>query len=165
MKKTLILPLFALLLITACDKDGVSNAEIRKLEKAKDTWQETKTPDYSFNYRQSCFCVYVDEVTVQVFADTVYAVLDTETGEDATIDRGNGEEKLLDVYPELFYTIDELFEVLKQASLNADEMNGMYDGDRGFPKEVSIDYYKDAVDDEITYYVSNYQILTLTLHN
>ena len=162
MKKSIILSLFAFLLFSACDRDGVSNAELRKLEKAKETWQKTKTPDYSFNYRQSCFCANFGELTIQVFSDSVYAVLNPETGEDATIDLGNGEEKLLDVYPSSFLTIDELFEKLEEATMIADEMEGSYDENRGFPKQVSIDYLKDAIDDEVSHILSNYQVLTLT---
>ncbi|MFV1883977.1 MAG: DUF6174 domain-containing protein [Balneola sp.] len=162
MKKSILIPLFALLLFSACDRDGVSNAELRKLEKAKETWQKTKTPDYSFNYRQSCFCAYFGEVKIQVFADTVYAVVNPETGEDATIETENGDEKLLDLYPTLFLTIDELFEELEEAAMIADEMEGSYDNDRGYPKQVSIDYLKDAIDDEVSHLISNYQVLTLT---
>lgn len=162
MKKNIFIPLFALLLFSACDGDGVSNTELRKLEKAKETWQKTKTTDYSFNYRQSCFCASFQELNIQVFADTIYAVVNPETGEDATIDLGNGEEKLLDIYPTLFLTIDELFEELTNAAMTADEMVGNYDKDRGFPTEVSIDYHKDAIDDEISYLLNNYQVLTLT---
>ncbi|MBO6523091.1 MAG: hypothetical protein JJ971_04635 [Balneolaceae bacterium] len=162
MKKTLSLSLLALMLISACDNESVSNKEIRKLEKAKETWQQTKTPDYSFNYRQLCFCGYVEEIRVLVFSDTVYAFQNPETGEDITVQTEGGEVKLLDLYPSYASTIDELFITLENAALKADEMSGKYDGERGFPSEVSIDYYKDAIDDEVTYILSNYQVLTLT---
>ncbi len=162
MKKGLCISLLALLLITACNNGGVSNNEIRKLEKAKETWQQTKTPDYSFNYRQLCFCGYVEEIKVVVFSDTVYAYQNPETGEDVIVQTGDGEAKLIDVYPLYAPTIDGLFVTLERAALNAEEINGKYDGERGFPADVSIDYYKDAIDDEVTYILGNYQVLTLT---
>ncbi len=81
MKKALIIPVILAILISGCDKSGVSNNEIRKLEKATD---------------------------------------------------------------------------------EADEMKGSYDAERGFPKEVSIDYLKNAIDDEVSYVVGNFQVLTLT---
>jgi hypothetical protein len=162
MKKVLLIPVILALLISGCDKSGVSNNEIRKLEKAKKTWQKTKTSDYSFDFQQACFCPSFGNLNIQVFADTVYAVVDPVTGEDATIDLGNGEEKLLDLYPQVFVTIDELFEKLEKATDEADEMKGSYDAERGFPKLISIDYHKNAIDDEVSYVVGNFQVLTLT---
>lgn len=162
MKNSITLSVLALILISACDSGGVSNQEIRKLEKAKETWQQTKTADYSFNYRQLCFCGYVEEIKVVVFSDTVYAYQNPETGEDVIIQTGDGEAKLIDVYPLYAPTIDGLFVTLEKAALSADVINGKYDDERGFPAEVNIDYYKDAVDDEVTYILGNYQVLTLT---
>lgn len=162
MKNSLLIALLMLLSVSACDRSGVSNREIRKLESAQKIWQQTKTADYSFTYLKGCFCGYVGEVEIQVFADTIYAVIDPETGEEMTIDRGNGEERVSDVYKDYFLTIDELFEELIEATMIADEMEGNYDKDRGFPVHVSIDYYKDAIDDEVSHQLGNYQVLTLT---
>jgi len=152
---------FILLLLISvligCNNDDVSNNEIKKLDEAIKKWQANKTPDYSFIYEEQCFCPYFGKVEVLVFSDSVYAVKDPETGEDVTIDIGNGVENLIDVYPDIFKTIDEIFERLQEASLIADEMEGNYDSQYGYPKQVSIDYYKYAVDDEITYLLSNYK--------
>ncbi|GAB5410625.1 MAG: hypothetical protein BalsKO_29900 [Balneolaceae bacterium] len=146
----------------SCDNDGITITEIEKLDDAIERWESNKSKDYSFIYEEQCFCPYFGKVEVIVFADTIFALKNPETGEDFTIETGNGEEKLIDVYPDYVINIDELFVTLKEASLKADEMEGSYDGQIGYPKEVSIDYYKDAVDDEITYLISNYQVLSLT---
>lgn len=160
--KIFFIPVLLISFLIGCANNGVSNNEIKKLDGAIKKWETGKAQDYSFIYEERCFCPYFGEVEVVVFSDTVYAVKDPGTGEDITIETENGEEKLFDVYPELFITIDGIFERLKDASLKADEMEGSYDSQVGYPKQVSIDYYKDAVDDEVTYVLSNYQILTLT---
>ncbi len=155
---------FILLLLISvligCNNNGVSNNEIKKLDNAISKWQTNKSVDYSFIYEEQCFCPYFGKVEIVVFADTVYAVKDPETGDDVTIETATGIEKLMDVYPDFFKTIDGIFENLKYASLNADEMEGSYDSQIGYPKQVSIDYYEDAVDDEISFVLTNYKKVT-----
>ncbi len=159
-KNSLLLLLLAAVIIS-CDGNSVSNKEIKKLDNAIEKWEAKKTSDYSFSYLQCCFCGFVGKVDIVVFADTVYAVKDSQTGEDVTIETENGPVRILEIYPDYFPTMDELFETLKEASLKADEMKGSYDSEIGYPKEVSIDYDEDAIDDEVTYQTGEYQILTL----
>ncbi len=159
-KNTFLLLILAAVIIS-CDSNGVSNKEIKKLDNAIEKWESKKAQDYSYEFERGCFCPYFGKVEIVVFADTVYAVKDPETGEDVTIETESGSVKILEFYPDYFPTMDELFETLKEASLKADEMKGSYDSEIGYPKEVSIDYYEDAIDDEVTYQTGNYQILTL----
>lgn len=147
-------------MLTGCNNDGVSNNEIKNLDNAIEKWQSNKAKNYSFIYDEQCFCAYFGKVEVVVFADTIYALKNPETGEDFMIETENGAEKLIDVYPDFFINIDELFERLKEATLRAEEMEGSYDGKVGYPKKVSIDYDIHAIDDEVTYVLSNYQIRT-----
>lgn len=143
--------------LSGCANDNVSQREIAKLEKAINKWEAQKTQNYSYNFSKACFCYYFEEVTVVVRADTVHAILNIETGEDAVIELQEGEERLIDVYPELFYTIDEIFELLKTASLMADEMKGTYDSKIGYPTDAFIDYYENAIDDEVNYLLNGYE--------
>ena len=159
--KTALVPILLVVLLISCDNKGVSNKEIKKLDNAIEKWESKKTPDYSYEFERGCFCPFFGKVEIVVFSDTVFAVKSPETGEDATIETENGQVKLLDVYPDFFPTMDELFETLKEAALNADDMEGNYDAEIGYPIQVSIDYYKDAIDDEVTYKTGNFQVLTL----
>lgn len=161
-KKYLFIPLLLITMLSSCDNDGVTNNEIEKLEDAIEKWQANKATDYSFVFQEQCYCANFGKVEIVVLADSIFALKNPETGEDFTIETNIGMENLIDVYPELFVNMDQLFEKLKEATLIADEMEGRYDGQIGYPKQVSIDYYKDAIDDEVTYVISNYRILSLT---
>ncbi len=143
-------------LLIQCDNDNVSKKELQKLETAKETWLASKSSSYSFDYRQSCFCAFVEETRIVVVSDTVQAVLNPETGEELIIETENGEQPIYEVWPDLFYTIDELFDILEEASLTADFMKGEYDANSGVPITVEIDYYRNAIDDEVTYLLDSY---------
>ncbi len=59
-------------------------------------------------------------------------------------------------------TIDGLFTVVSQArgsSPPADNVTVSYDERYGYPQRISIDQFVDAVDDEISYTVSDFQVL------
>tara|TARA_R110000868_G_scaffold408293_7_gene691067 strand:- start:15216 stop:15719 length:504 start_codon:yes stop_codon:yes gene_type:complete len=161
--KIFITTILLSVMIHGCTNDGVSRDEIKKLAKAEKTWGSNKTSNYAYNYLQSCFCPYFGELKVVVQADTVFAVLDPVTLEDATIVQGEEEVKMIDLYTDYFITIDKLFEKLKEASLNAYEMKGTYDSETGYPRNVFIDYIEDGVDDEITYQLGSLENLNSTL--
>ncbi|MEQ9309052.1 MAG: DUF6174 domain-containing protein [Balneolaceae bacterium] len=161
-KKYLFIPLLLITMLSSCDNDGVTNNEIDKLEDAIEKWQANKVMDYSFVFQEQCYCANFGKVEIVVLADSIFALKNPETGENFTIETNKGVENLIEVYPDLFVNLDQLFEKLKEATLIADEMEGSYDGQIGYPKLVSIDYYKDAIDDEVTYVISNYRVLSLT---
>lgn len=161
MKTSLILSLFLIFSLTiACDRDGVSQKEIRNLEEAKEKWEAKKSPDYTFKYNRGCFCPYFGNLEVRVNADTISALIDLETSLEATIEIDGEMVRLFDFYPNSFYTIDALFEELEIAVNSADEMSGKYDSDLGYPLEVFIDYHTEAIDDEVSYTLSDMELLT-----
>ncbi|HMB89921.1 MAG TPA: DUF6174 domain-containing protein, partial [Rhodothermales bacterium] len=55
-------------------------------------------------------------------------------------------------------TIDGLFEVLQRALKEADDVEVDYDAQYGFPTRIAIDYYKNAVDDEVSYRATDLQV-------
>ena len=161
MLKLSYLSLFCIILFSvSCDEEIVSNPEINKLEEAKDLWTVNKSSNYTFTYKQVCFCVYYGEMKITVLADTIYSAQYLESGKDVSVIIDDEEVKLVDAYPESLHTIDSLFEILVNAAQNAEEMQGTYDGSIGYPKTVSIDYSFALSDDEITYVLSDYRALS-----
>jgi hypothetical protein len=59
-----------------------------------------------------------------------------------------------------YATIDRVFLALQSAyTAEADEITVTYDPAYGFPATVSIDYIIEAMDDELSYQVSDFQVL------
>ena len=57
-------------------------------------------------------------------------------------------------------TIERIFSELEAGLAgDADEVTVTYDSARGFPSEIYFDYIKDAVDDELSLTVSEFEVL------
>lgn len=153
--KTLFILLSAIFLIFSCD----SITDSRKGDNFRENqnlWQQQGIEDYSFEFSKLCYCGGLfNPAKIVVKADTIHAVLDPETGKPLR-DPQTGELVLLN-YPNSFNTIDELFDVIENARKKADELDVEYDQEFGYPEYISIDYIKEAIDDEISYRVQNFQ--------
>lgn len=154
----LLTVLFGILI--GCSNQSEFDKQIRSLENSQAKWNVTKVPTYSYQFKRSCFCPFTAEVTVVVDGDSVIHVLDPETEEPITVEIDGETINILDVYPEIYYTIDQLFEELKKAAKEADEMDLAFNAAYGYPSEVFIDYYKTAIDDEISYRLDNLKKIT-----
>lgn len=128
-------------------------------EDALEIWQENKSSDYTFDYNIGCFCPsLVGPARIVVQADTIYQVLNPETNELLMIEvTQDSMVYALDIFPSFYHTIDGLFEIVKEARKNADDLDVEYNKEIGYPESISIDYYKDAVDDEVSYSVTDYK--------
>lgn len=146
--------------LIGCSNQSEFDKRIKSLEESQAKWTATKAPTYSYEYRQACFCAYLGQITVVVDNDSVVNVLNTETNEPVTIEIDGETVNILDAYPEMFYTIDTFFDELKEAAKEADEMDMTFNSDYGYPADTYIDYYKEAIDDEISYHLDNLKILT-----
>ncbi len=58
-----------------------------------------------------------------------------------------------------YATIDSLFDFTGKTLRSADEIQVEYDPTYGFPAKVQIDFLKQAVDDELSLSVTNFQLL------
>ena len=56
-------------------------------------------------------------------------------------------------------TIDDLFEQLKSAQAEAEEVSVVYDTTYGYPSSIAIDHIKEAVDDEMYITVESFEVL------
>ncbi len=56
-------------------------------------------------------------------------------------------------------SISELFNVIKDATANADSLDVIYDTKHGFPKSIRIDWKKYTDDDECSYSVEKFKVV------
>lgn len=152
---SLYILLLAIFFISSCDSitDNRKGDDFKTNQKL---WQEQNVENYSFEFSKLCYCGGLfNPATIVVKADTIYAVLNSETGEP--LRDPHTDELVLRSYPESFQTIDDLFEVIENAREKADELEVEYDQEFGYPEYISIDYIKEAIDDEVTYRVDNFE--------
>lgn len=149
---------FLLLLILPIISCSLFNNENDGYEQALEQWNEAKSNNYEFTFNVGCFCPVYTPARIIVQADTVYKILNPGTEDSLMVQVDESSFQYAgDVYPEVYKTIDELFDVIINArKQSANKIEVKYNSTAGYPESISIDYVKDAIDDEIGYTVSNY---------
>ena len=151
----LIIFLSALSLLSSCDSivDGRKGDDFVA---SRNLWQQEGEENYSFEFSKFCYCGGLfNPATIVVEADTVNTVLDPETGEP--LRDPQTDELVFPKYPDSFQTIEELFDVIENALEKADKLKVEYNQQLGYPQNIDIDYIKEAIDDEVTYKVENFE--------
>jgi len=117
------------------------------------TWNEQGISHYRFNLFVGCFCPFGQDMPLIIeVKDELIVSMEYTSGNP--IDASNTE------YFRRFATIDRLFtEVENLVNGEADEVIVTYDPTYGFPTQISIDYIKNAVDDELSLTVSDFEPL------
>jgi len=143
--KAAILILAATLGLAGCELLGTNTNHDSDLVVNQRVWNEQNTGFYFFTLFRGCFCAYAGEYQVVVADNEIVDVIpawDDQIGvprEDYHI----------------FQTVDDLFEIIRSAyRKEADEVEVEY-AEMGNPSRVMIDYMKNAVDDEVSYTVSD----------
>lgn len=132
------------------------DSDENNFEIAKEKWQAQKAEGYEFRYGLSCFCPPATPALIVVNADTIYQVLDPSSRDSLMVQVGeNTFEYAGDVYKASYKTIDELFDIIREAK-RANKLDVNYHPENGFPTSINIDYEKNTSDDEVLYTVSNY---------
>jgi hypothetical protein len=131
------------------------NKQIQKLEENKKVWSQKSPPAYTYKLDRHCFCqAGLFPATIVIRADTIHAVLNPETND--TLRVGENREPALDLYPDQYKTIPELFEVIRNAINNeVDQLDVKYDKTLGYPVYVDINAEKRAADAGIRYEVKS----------
>ncbi len=140
----------ALLALTLVGCTDVLGPEQDALAAARARWALTNADNYLFEFRRSCFCApdFVRPVRIEILDGIVSSAVYVDTEEPISLP--------LTSVP----TIDDLFDEIQDAmdrlafSVIAD-----YDANMGYPTSVSIDYIENAIDDEMAFFVSSFQIL------
>jgi len=148
MKKLILLTLIVIL--TACSA-GTST----ELEKNRQTWQDSGITHYRFSLNIGCFCAFRSQmpITVEVQNGEIISI----TYPDGTLaaETDPGYETF-----SRYATIERIFSELEAGLAgDAEEVTVTYDSARGYPSEIYFDYIKDAVDDELSLTVSNFEVL------
>lgn len=155
MKKLLTGILFlAILTMIAC-----RDVNVEDLDVAKEKWGNLMAEKYGFEFRIDCECLgsAVTPARVIVENNKVTEVNNPTTGEpminpfDSTL--------VINHLTGLFKTIDELFEEIDRAREDADVLKIDFDALNGFPTLIDIDWISNADDDEVSYHVSNFEVL------
>jgi len=151
MKRLILFTILVLLVLAAA---GCGNFQQgRALSRNRALWVSQDISHYRFQLQVGCFCAFMDlmPLSVEVRDGQVVSLLDA-SGRPVPA----GRLEMLERYA----GIDKLFELVDQAiSGKADEVLVTYDPTYGFPSQVSIDYIKLAVDDELGLQVRNFEVL------
>ena len=148
MKKSILI-LLAFILV-ACSAGG------SELSRNQQKWEDANITHYRFELNISCFCAFRDQMPLTV---------EVQDGKVVSMTYADGQAVALDdplrEYFEKFATIDGLFAELESATSSADagDIIVKYDAALGFPTEASIDYIKEAVDDELYITVAGFEAL------
>ncbi len=120
------------------------------LTAARARWSAADADAYVFEFRRSCFCVpdFIRQVRIEVLAGTVNSAV--------YLDTGDAVPPPLDSVP----TIEDLFDEIRAAiDGNAFSVVADYDDNLGYPRSVAIDFIENAIDDEMAFDVSSFQLL------
>ncbi len=130
--------------ISCSDPVGPERSE---LDRARGRWESRPPVVYEFRFQRSCFCPreLVRPVRITVSNGVVISAVDPDTNEPVTPPL-NG-----------FPTIDDLFDEIQDAiDREADDIDATYDEAFGYPVQVFIDWIRNAIDDEMSFQVSDY---------
>jgi uncharacterized protein DUF6174 len=111
---------------------------------ARSAWRHAALTDYEYGYRKYCAC-HPDsppETIVTVRGGTIVGVRHRPVDSTNEVPAKAGSEHY-------YWTIDELFELISSAKARGASVQATYDAERGFPKEIHIDYDKNAIGDEL----------------
>jgi hypothetical protein len=137
-------PILALLL-AGCGLFGSgSSGQDRELLDARARWEALGWEDYDMTLMRGCFCVGAGNHEVWVRDEEVIAVWPA----------GEWPVEFPPVWWEHMPTLDELFDLVERADREADHLEVEYD-EAGWPSRIDIDWWTEAVDDEISYRVES----------
>jgi len=113
------------------------------LDTNREAWEAFSDGTYHFVLMRGCFCIHAGEFRVQVVdGDVTEAVGGFENQRVPASDL------------QYIESIDDIFDMIERAEGEADEMEVEY-SDNGYPTLVSIDWIKQAVDDEMILEISD----------
>ena len=148
MKKIALLILA--LILTACSAGATTDFD-KNLAK----WNDANISHYRYQLFIGCFCPFAGDMPLTI---------EVKDGEIVSITRFDG-NPIIETDPsygvyESYATIDRVFLKLEADQTgDADEVIVTFDSTYGFPANVAVDNIKEAIDDEISYQVSNFEVL------
>ncbi len=147
--KAIILLMLAFIL-AACSAGATTDFD-KNLAK----WNDANISHYRYQLFIGCFCAFRDQMPLTI---------EVKDGEVVSMIRSDGSsvsptDASYDVY-ESYATIDRVFLKLEADQTGeADEVAVTFDSNYGFPVNVAVDNIKEAVDDEISYQILEFEVL------
>ncbi len=135
------------LILSACSAGSAYDQNLKK-------WREAGVSHYRYNLVIGCFCPFYQDMPLAVEVQNGEVVSITRV-DGTTVDASDPNHE----YYVKYATIDRLFAELESEMAGAEEVTAAYDPEFGFPMEVSIDVIKLAMDDELSWRVTNFEIL------
>lgn len=154
MIKKIFLSLFLPLIILSCTGDddlNLASNNIEELKNARELWQSKQIVNYSIKEKEVCFCAGILEW--QLF------VKNKEKNEVVFVNTTN--EPTDEVYSNVFdraKTVEDAFDLIERIlSREVASFEVQYDAEYGFPTLISVDYDENIIDEERTYYFSEFE--------
>ena len=150
---------FLLICLTFLGCESFKNEQypITELNEAREKWREVlenSTRSYQFSYHKICFCSFTEEVIIAVQADSITSVSEVGSNELMYIEINGEQQYVLDIMPDQFNTVEELFAIIEHAK-DANKLSVEFDAQFGYPTSINIDYAAAIADDEVSYRLSN----------
>jgi hypothetical protein len=120
---------------------------LAELEERRDRWEERAPGEYRYTLTLQCFCAPPANQPVTV---TV------RDGEVVAVEPAIGEAEPGGQLP---LRIEELFDTAAEAIADADRVEIDYDREFDFPASIAIDALAEAIDDETTYLVTDFEVV------
>jgi hypothetical protein len=139
--------LTALLASGAISCSNPLGPEQSELDHARVRWESRLPVLYEFRFQRGCFCPpeIVRPVRITVSNGVVISAVDPDTNEPV--------DPPLNGFP----TIDDLFDEIQDAiDRDAARIDATYDESFGYPVQVFVDWILNAIDDEMSFQVSDY---------
>ena len=140
--------IFIVLALAAC-----SAANQSEIERNKEEWRDANISHYRFNLNISCFCVFSQEMPL---------IIEVMDGEVVSMEyqKGNEIDTTNRELFERYATVDRIFSELEADLAGAaDEVTVTYDVTYGFPTQATINFAKEATDDELYLTISDFEAL------
>jgi hypothetical protein len=140
--------IFIVLALVACSAGNQTEIELNK-----EKWRDANISHYRYNLNISCFCVFTQDMPLLIeVMDGKIVSMEYQNGNE--IDATNRE------LFERYATIDRISSELEADLAGAaDEVTVTYDATYGFPTQATIDFVKEATDDELYLTISDFESL------
>ncbi len=115
---------------------------------AKRIWDRQNPADYAVTIERLCFCQNAGPVRVVVVNRLVLSRTVVATQQPLPAN-------LSEAYPD----VPGLFAIVRDGYVRADAINVSFDQQYGFPTDATIDYIKNAIDDELGLKVTNFSLV------
>lgn len=123
----------------------------QQLRTHRQLWDEQKITEYRYTFKVGCLC------PPEVVAPVIAHVRD---GQPVSLTYRESSDAVNSTFLANYDTMDKLFGVIESAiNSRAYMIRVTYDPELGYPAKISIDYEKRAVDDEISWTISDVEVL------